>query len=142
MLCLTSPTLRSSAISATALGSSSTYPKMRLAQLILNAGIAGLLEERSGLSDIFRPQENKICLKLKPPVFKINRRRPRPRSKTWPRRSSPRCTLMTDQQIILKASLPVCSPRRVCRHRFCLEENAYCLLESSSGTAPRSRRWQ
>jgi len=38
---------------------------MRLPQLRLNAGIAGLLEERSGLSDNFRSQENKICLKLK-----------------------------------------------------------------------------
>ena len=38
---------------------------MHLARLRLNAGIAGLLEERSGLSDNFRPPENKICLSPK-----------------------------------------------------------------------------
>ena len=38
---------------------------MHLARLGLNAGIAGLLEERSGLSDNFRPPENKICLSPK-----------------------------------------------------------------------------
>jgi hypothetical protein len=64
--CLNSPILRLCAKFATASVSSSISRKVRLAQLKLNAGIAGLPAGRLELSAIFRRRENKICLKRKP----------------------------------------------------------------------------